>query len=242
VGSGDGTIVAVLNALHDRKITYGFLPLGTSNTFVRSLGLPLTYPLARRVILRQQARPASLGAINGKLFANIAGIGIPTEVTKTTTNKIKKILGPFAYVVNGVKALIGSQAIYCHVVNDDINEHFYTHYLLFANGRYHGNLPLGKEVSAYNDKLVLMAFGVSQKRRHNAEALVRLFFRRYKKAPQVRTIPFERLYITTKPKQRIEADGEIMSQTPATIEIKKNAINVFAKPLKPTKPVKRSKR
>src|SRR5574338_669941 len=42
VGSGDGTIVAVLNALkHRPDIVYGFLPLGTSNTFARSLNIPL---------------------------------------------------------------------------------------------------------------------------------------------------------------------------------------------------------
>ena len=234
VGSGDGTIVSVLNALADRKITYGFLPLGTSNTFVRSLGLPLTYPLARNTIFKRHARPASLGAINGKLFANIAGIGIPTEVTKITTNKIKKILGPFAYIVNGLKALRGSKAIYCHIVNDEINEGFYTHYLLFANGKYHGNLSLGKEVSVYNDKLVLMAFGVSESRRHYAEATLSLVLRRHKKADQMRIIPFDRLYVTTKPRQKIEADGELLSQTPATIEVKKDAIRVFAKPLAKT--------
>lgn len=232
VGSGDGTIVTVLNALEGRDITYGFLPLGTSNTFVRSLGLPLTYPLARKVILGQNSRPASLGAVNGKIFANIAGIGIPTDVTEITTNKIKKILGPFAYVFNGIKAMFSSQAIFCHIVNDDINESFYTHYLLFANGKYHGNLSLGKEVSAYNDKLTLMAIGVGENRRHIAEALIKLFFRRYKKDPQVRIIPFERLHITTKPRHRIEADGEIISRTPATVEIRKDAIKVFAKQAK----------
>lgn len=232
VGSGDGTIVAVLEALKDRQLTYGFLPLGTSNTFVRSLGLPLSYPLARRLILKRNTRPASIGAINGKIFANIAGIGIPVTVTENTTNKIKKFLGPLAYIFHGIKALVGHQAIFCHIVNDEINQSFYTHYLLFANGKYHGKLSLGKEVSAYNDKLVLIAVGVSQNRRHFAVGIINFLVRRHRKDPRIKMIPFERLFVTTRPGRSIEADGEIISTTPATIEILKDAITVFAKPTK----------
>ena len=230
IGSGDGTIVSVLQALKGRDVIYGFLPLGTSNTFVRSLGLPLTYPLAKRLILKQQVRPASIGAVNGKVFANIAGLGIPAEVTANVTNESKKKFGFFAYVGSGLKAMTGHTAIYCHVVNDDINESFYTHYLLFANGKYHGNLSLGKEISAYNDKLVLVAVGISQKRRHFITAVFSFLLRRHKRDSQVRMIPFERLFVTTQPVRNIEADGELISQTPATVEILKDAIKVFAKP------------
>jgi diacylglycerol kinase family enzyme len=235
VGSGDGTIVSILQTLKGRDITYGFLPLGTSNTFVRSLGLPLTYPLAKRLILKQQVRPASIGAVNGKVFANIAGIGIPAEVTASVTNESKKKFGLFAYIASGLKAMTGHTAIYCHVVNDEVNESFYTHYLLFANGKYHGNLSLGNEISAYNDKLVLVAMGISEKRWHFFSALFSLTLRRHKRHPKIRMIPFDRLFVTTQPSRRIEADGELISQTPATVEILKDAIRVFAKPLPKTK-------
>lgn len=229
VGSGDGTIVAVLNALRDRDITYGFLPLGTSNTFIRSLGLPLAYPRAKDVILKQQAKAASLGVVNGILFANIAGVGVPSKVTENLSNRVKRFLGPFAYIVSGVKALVKHPAFYCHITNDEINEGFYTHYLLLANGKYHGNIPLGKEVSAYNDQLMLIAFGTSTNRLHNVQAMLSLLFRRHQKDKRVRMIPFASARITTQPRRNIEADGEVISRTPATVEIKKNAIKVFTK-------------
>lgn len=230
VGGGDGTIVSVLNAMEGRDVIFGFLPLGTSNTFVRSLGLPNTYPAAKKLVMKGDVRKASLGAVNGKLFANIAGIGLPATVSERTTNKAKKLLGPFVYIVDGVRALTREQAFFCHVVNDDTNEGFYTHYLLFANGKYHGTIPLGKDVSAYNDKLVLLAFGVSDKRRHTARALLRLIVGRHRSDRQIKAIPFERLLVTTKPSRSIEADGEIIGRTPATVEIRKDAIKVFSKP------------
>src|SRR5687767_7892901 len=50
-GSGDGTIVSLLNELkHRQKLVYGFLPLGTSNTFVRSLDIPLDCKKALKVL------------------------------------------------------------------------------------------------------------------------------------------------------------------------------------------------
>lgn len=241
VASGDGTIVSVLNALKDRKLTYGFLPLGTSNSFMRSLGLPLTYMAARKTILNGEAKAVSLGSINGVVFPNIAGIGVPVEVTETTTNKIKKILGPLAYIFTGIRAILGHNAVYCHIENDEITESFYTHYLIIANGKYHGNLPLGKDISAYNDQLTLMAVGVKENVLDHIVAIFTVLLRRHEKDKRVKMLPFEKLTLTTQPQKNIEADGEIISRTPAFIEVKKDAILVIAKAPKPSRPPKRGK-
>jgi len=228
IGSGDGTINAVFNALKDRpEVVYGFLPLGTSNTFMRSLGLPLLYPAAKRVILKQYSQPVSLGSVNGIFFGNIAGIGIPTLVSESTTNKIKRYLGPVAYVVTGLKALMTYRAFHVTIINDEINESFYTRYLLFANGKYHGNISLGNKVSVFNDRLALMAFGVSQSHWHNIGALLKLLIGRHESDRHVKIIPISRVFVTTRPNHAIEADGEVISQSPATVEVKKEAVRVF---------------
>lgn len=241
VGGGDGTIVSVINALKGRDVVFGLLPLGTSNTFIKSLGLPMQYNLARRLIMKGQPRQASLGAVNGVMFANIAGMGIPSLVTTDTSNQLKKILGPVAYVVRGVKAVVKHEAFYCHVTNDEVNEGFYTHYLLLANGKYHGPLSLGREVSAYNDQLVLVAFGASDKRWHSIISLISAYLGLHNVDKRIKRIPFKRLNITTMPGQKIEADGEIISRTPATVEILKDSIKVFAK-AQPPKRIAKARR
>lgn len=196
----------------------------------------MQYSLARRVIMKGEPRNASLGAVNGRIFANIAGIGVPVTVTKDTSNKLKKILGPLAYVVRGVKAVISHDAFYCTIVNDEVTESFYTHYLLLANGKYHGPLSLGKEVSAYNDQLMLVAFGVSDKRWHSVASLASAYLGFHKQDKRIKMIPFKRILITTKPRHRIEGDGEMIARTPATVEILQDAIKVFAKPVKQPQP------
>ncbi len=242
VGSGDGTIVSVLNALKGRHITYGFLPLGTSNTFVRSLELPSNYLSAKRIILKQTAKPVPLGSVNGVLFANIAGAGVPVDVTENTTNQTKRWLGPLAYVWMGLRALRFHTALECHIQTDSLDEHFYTHYLLIANGPYHGNLPLKKDMKIFDNQLLLIAIGTTESRLHFANGIVRLFFRTHEKDPKVRMIPFEQARLTITPPRSIEADGEIIAKTPAEVRIVKNAIRVFTRPPKPVRKTRRTPR
>lgn len=228
VGSGDGTIVSVLNALSGRKkIVYGFLPLGTSNVFVRSLELPLKADEAIKIIRKKRVRSISLGAINNIIFANSAGIGLPVSVVSNLTDRTKKYLGPMAYVVSGLIEFVGHKALHCSIKQGSKKESFYTHHILIANGKYHGNLPVSDDASVYKNKLVIVAFGVSASRWQYAKSIAKFGVGKHEADPNVRVIPFEKIQIETVPKQKIEADGELISTTPATIEIVKNAIRVF---------------
>lgn len=229
VGSGDGTIVAVLNALRNRKnIVYGFLPLGTSNTFVRSLGLPATYKKAMAIIGLQTIKSVTLGSINGVLFPNIAGIGVPSRVADNLTNRMKRYLGPFAYVVSGLRELVRHDAFLCSIYFDGKIEQFYTHHLLIANGKYHGHLPIGKAASLRKNQLVIVAFGITSSRWHYLKSMLGFGFHRHERDQNVRSFPITKAYLTTKPGRRIEADGELISKTPATILVIERAIKVFA--------------
>ncbi len=50
VGSGDGTIASVVDHLADSETVLGYLPLGSTNNFGRSLGLPLRLDAAVDVV------------------------------------------------------------------------------------------------------------------------------------------------------------------------------------------------
>lgn len=227
VGSGDGTIIAALNALKGREITYGFLPLGTSNTFVRSLGLPQKYKKVLKIIAQGHTRPASLGMIKGTIFANIAGIGVPAKVSANVSDKTKRYLGPFAYTLSGFWHLLRHKAFYCEIKTGSKTESFYTHHLLVANGAYHGTLPVSHDASAFNDKLMVVAFGTTKSRGHYAFSMIRFGLHRHESDPNTRIFPITKAYLTTTPRRLIEVDAELIGKTPATIEVKKHAIQVF---------------
>jgi diacylglycerol kinase family enzyme len=52
VGGGDGTISSVVDDFAYRDVVFGLLPLGTANSFARTLGIPLTVAKAVDVIVR----------------------------------------------------------------------------------------------------------------------------------------------------------------------------------------------
>ncbi len=228
VGSGDGTIVAILNALKDRKkIKYGFLPLGTSNTFVRSLGLPPKVPEAIEIICKKRVRQVSLGVIDNVLFANIAGVGLPVRVARNLSNRTKKYFGPFAYLLSGIKEITTHSAFRC-IIEDGRKRHsFYTHHLLIANGKYHGHLPVSPDASLFKNQLVVVAFGVSQSRLQYAKSMLHFGLGLHEADPHVLLIPIKKATLVTKPSRNIEADGELIGRTPAKIKILKDAISVF---------------
>lgn len=228
VGGGDGTLITVLDAMKDRHgVTYGFLPLGTSNTFVRSLGIPLTYEDAVKIIQKGYVRKSSLGEINGRIFANMAGIGLPVQVSDKISNTAKRYLGTAAYVTSGIHQLAKHEAFKCEVRTPKETITFTTHHLLIANGPYHGHIPVTESLSVHDDKLMLISFGTDESKLRYAKSMIRLGLERHLNDPDTRIFPITTATITTEPEQEIEADGEVIAKTPAKVQIKKSAIRVF---------------
>lgn len=229
VGSGDGTIDAVLNKLKNRKyIVYGFLPLGTGNAFVRSTGMPVEAEEALAKFEKAKIRKVSLGEVNGHLFANIAAVGMPVSVSLNISNVTKRFFGQVAYVLSGVKNLITHKAILCTMVTEGKEYSFFTHHLLIANGRYHGHLPVSRHASVYKNKLVLVAFGVRRSRLHYMYAMLLFELGMHKKARHVKLIPFKSAQLYIKPMRPVEIDGEVVTHTPVEVKIVPNAIKLLA--------------
>jgi diacylglycerol kinase (ATP) len=228
IGSGDGTINAVLTALKHRKnITYGFLPLGTGNVFVRSLGLPMDISEAMNVLTTGKRRWISLGEVNGKRFANFAAIGISVRLAGTVSDRTKKYLGEFAYVISTIKELVRHGSFLCEIKYGNKIDTFTTHQLHIANGAYHGYSYVSDQASVYKDQLVITVFGASRQKRTYLASITRFLLGKHEQSDDVITIPVKSATITTSPFRNVEADGEIIGQTPIEIRNVTRAIRVF---------------
>lgn len=121
---GDGTVNEVLNGMGDvpqgyAKARLGVLPMGTVNVFARELKLPLGLESAWKTILRGQeltidlprAEFQSNGATVTRYFAQLAGAGLDSRAVSLVDWKLKKKIGPLAYVAAGVKALSRKQSM-----------------------------------------------------------------------------------------------------------------------------------
>jgi YegS/Rv2252/BmrU family lipid kinase len=77
---GDGTVNEVASALAFRDATLAIVPSGSGNGLARELGVPLDPERAFDVALGGHARCIDAGELDGRLFFNIAGIGLDARV------------------------------------------------------------------------------------------------------------------------------------------------------------------
>jgi YegS/Rv2252/BmrU family lipid kinase len=230
VGGGDGSVMTVLNTLKGSKdLTYGFLPLGTTNVFARNLGLPLNIKKSLHVVANHHARPINLGSVNGTLFLSTADVGLSTEVVKELNNRTKRILGPMSYYLFGLLLLQRYQPLTCdlHIGKDRFTVQTYD--LAIVNGRYYGPMVTARNESVFNDSLTIF-YGHKQSRFDFVHGANKLAIGRQDKRSNVFSISTQRFTLRTKEPQDIQADGEIVSKTPAEIKIVKDAIRVLVPP------------
>jgi YegS/Rv2252/BmrU family lipid kinase len=120
VFGGDGTVHEVANGLPlggDGPLV-ALLPAGTGNDLARALGMPPD-PVAAAGELAD-ARPRSLDLLDcgPRRAANGVNAGFAAAATDTLPRALKKVLGPAAYVVGGVRAGINPPTWPARVAGD----------------------------------------------------------------------------------------------------------------------------
>lgn len=105
-GGGDGTLNAVVNAIirgdTRPEASLGILPLGTANDFAKGAGIDAK-DLASALELACTGSPTKIdvGRMNDQYFINVASAGFGAEVTATTPQDMKRLLGGIAYSIMG---------------------------------------------------------------------------------------------------------------------------------------------
>ncbi len=102
---GDGTINGVVNgALEaDWRGRLGIIPMGTANDFAVGLDLPQTIPEAMAVAVGGTPREVDVARLNDRYFVNVSTGGFGATATEETASDAKRLLGPWAYLITGVK-------------------------------------------------------------------------------------------------------------------------------------------
>src|SRR5688572_11734663 len=83
VGGGDGSLSSTVDHFVGKDTVLAVLPLGTANSFARTLGLPLDLDGAIKVIAYGRRKRIDLGIIEGDYFANVAALGMSPLIADT---------------------------------------------------------------------------------------------------------------------------------------------------------------
>jgi YegS/Rv2252/BmrU family lipid kinase len=101
---GDGTINEIARALAYSKTSLGIVPGGSGNGLSRQLKIPFDPPAALERALRSQDRLMDAGELDGRMFFNIAGIGLDADVAGMVATRIHH-RGVFPYLASTARDL-----------------------------------------------------------------------------------------------------------------------------------------
>jgi YegS/Rv2252/BmrU family lipid kinase len=225
VGGGDGSLSATVDEVIDRDCVFALLPLGTANSFARTLGIPLDLDGAIATIATGRRRRIDLGMIDDDHFANCAAMGLSPMIGEGVPHNLKRYLGRVGYLIWAIWCLIRFHAFRLTVRGEGIDETLWATEVRIANGGHHGGVELIESAEVDSGQIIVQA--VVGRR---ASSLVWDWFAKYWNLPgrhrTTREFHGARLTIETRPRQRISIDGEVLAKTPVVAQVAERAIEV----------------
>jgi len=226
---GDGTLNEVLNGFNDipdgfERARLGVLPLGTVNVFARELAIPTNLDAAWAAILQGREARIDLpaveyqadGASQRRCFAQLAGAGLDARAIELVEWRLKKKIGPLAYVVAGLKALTGAPS---RITATGGGNSATGELVLIGNGRlYGGQYRVFPQADLRDGLLDVCVFP-----RVNWFTLARcgpsLLLSGTLPAAVRQVFQAETLTLSSPSRAPLEADGELIGQLPATFSL-----------------------
>lgn len=225
IGGGDGTISAAVSYFAGTDKIIGYLPLGTTNNFARSAGLPLDPLAAVRRIQNSRVVTIDTAVADGRRFGNALTIGLASRATRRTPALLKRWFGRYAYLMVGALQFWTVRAFGSVVIIDGVRHEFRSHQLIILNGAHHGGLRTDPGSSLTDGLLTLHVVGGAT---HWSllRSLMRLRF--FKKAPVKRKRLFygREIIIQTDRPRRYSLDGERGGRTPVIVRVSPGSLRL----------------
>ena len=225
VGGGDGSLSCAVDHVVGTKCVFALLPLGTANSFARTLGIGVDLDAAIDVIANGERRRIDLGMIDDDYYANCASLGIAPLIAETVPHNLKRWLGRPGYLTWAAWKFIGFRPFRLTVgegpdaVTVDAVE------VRIANGAYHGGAELVEDAEVDSGEIVVQVVLGNVRHRLLTSWAASLLKLRWRKT-MTREFHGRALRITTDPPLPISIDGEILARTPVTARVARAAIDV----------------
>jgi len=233
---GDGTLNEVLNGIGDvpvgfSQVRLGVLPLGTVNVFARELGIPPDFHLAWQIIRQGHELRIDLPSVeysaNGtqqrRYFAQLAGAGLDARAIELVKWQVKKLVGPFAYVLAGLSAVLGSPS---KITAAGAGQSSTGELVLIGNGRFYGGKFKLFPKADLRDGL----FDICVFPRATLATLARcgpgLLLWGTVPASVTRIFQADSLTLTSPSPTPLQVDGELIGGLPATFSVEPSRLRV----------------
>jgi len=227
---GDGTVMETIAAIREYPhIELGILPVGTGNRLADNLGIPTQLKGALDAALRGDAYRLDLGEINGQFFALMAGAGFDADIMDNVLPVEKRYLGIFAYLFQGFKRAFQAPYAIWEVRVDGQLVRTRGIGVVVANagnllGRYFTLTPGART----NDGLLDVCILATRNRSDYLGALIQILLQHTSgfAHPGIQHLRGQHIQVRSRPRLKVQADGDVIGQTPFDIVAHPQAMTV----------------
>ncbi len=236
---GDGTINEVVNGLYQsdglKAVTVGIIPTGTGSDYIRTLGIPQKPEEACLRLINPVKHTLDLGCVeynNGshhvkRLFVNFAGCGFDAEVGRATKKNFKALGGVPAYLAGLFSTFLsykGSE-VSLKVDGEAYSGRVFT--VIVSNGKYGGGkMKVAPDADPQDGLFDVVRIGNLSKLDLLC-SLPRIYNGTHTTHPKVDIRRAKEIEIHSVRKMPLQADGEILGETPAKFSMMHKALNII---------------
>jgi YegS/Rv2252/BmrU family lipid kinase len=191
------------------------------------LGLPTDIDAALQVIAKRKTRAIDVGLVNDLMFFNVASLGLSSELVQELTSDIKRRFGRLGYALAAIRVLGRGRPFHAEISANGRNIRSFTLQVAVGNGRYYGGGNIVEKTAAIDDETLLL---------YSLEFLhawrIILMLRSFRSGEhgalnEVLMLRGNKFEVRTRRPRPVNADGEIITHTPAVFGVLPKAIDVI---------------
>lgn len=117
---GDGTLKETVCAVIElgKGTPIGYIPMGSTNDFAKSLGIPTKVEDAVEAIVNGEPEYVDMGRFGKEFFVYVAGFGNFTAISYSASQKLKNVFGRNAYYLEAVRDFFHMKSYHARVEAD----------------------------------------------------------------------------------------------------------------------------
>lgn len=231
--SGDGLIGAVGGAMAGSETPLGVVPCGRGNDLARVLGIPADPAAAVEVIAAGHTRRIDVGEANRRRFLGIASAGFDSDANRIA-NETRLLRGNLVYAYAALRALARWRPARFSLRVGGENHRFSGYAVAVANSStYGGGMAIAPNAQLDDGQFDVVMIGEVGKLRFLTN-LPKVFKGTHVQNDEVRVIRTTSLKLSASRPFAVYADGDRLTELPATLRVLPRALSVFVPPPGPS--------
>jgi YegS/Rv2252/BmrU family lipid kinase len=227
--SGDGLVGAIGGAMAGSETPLGIVPGGRGNDLARVLGIPNDPVAAVAVLAAGETRRIDVGEANGERFLGIVSVGFDSECNRLA-NEVRFLRSNLVYVYSLFRTLVGWKPARFTIRAGEERMRISGYSISVANNStYGGGMRIAPDAKLDDGLFDIVAVGEVGKLRFVGN-LPKVFKGTHVNDEEVRVFRAQRLELSASRPFPVYADGEHLTDLPATLRMLPRALSVIVPP------------